>query len=258
MKIELLRSTIDCNGGVTNRQHLTCFVINDSVAVDAGSLAQSCSERQRQNVRDIVLTHAHLDHIAGLPLFIDDLFSTLDSPIRIHACEDVIEVLERHIFNWSVYPRFSELKNSRGPVVEYERLVTGMESRVRDLTFLPVRVNHKVPGSGFLISDENSCIGFSGDTSVMDEFWSAVNRCERLSALLIECAFPSGLQELADVSHHLTPQKLRTELEKFGHQDTPVYVINMKPMFRDQIVREVEALQMKNLNVFDAGRPYEF
>src|SRR5690242_19973561 len=98
---------------------MTCFIVDDCVSIDAGSLAMDCSERQFESVRDIVLTHAHLDHIAGLPLFIDDLFAKLSEPVRVHATDEMIGILERDIFNWSVYPRFSELSNTNGPVMEY-------------------------------------------------------------------------------------------------------------------------------------------
>src|SRR3712207_8672222 len=54
------------------------------------------------------------DHIAGLPLFIDDSFAGLEEPIRVYATREVIEILERDIFNWDVYPNFSELKNQNG------------------------------------------------------------------------------------------------------------------------------------------------
>jgi len=258
VKIELLKSSIGCNGESTNKQHLTCFVIDDRVAIDAGSLAQSCSEHQRTSVRDIVLTHAHLDHIAGLPLFIDDLFATLTAPIRIHACRGVIEALENHIFNWSVYPRFSELANSNGAVIEYRPLVDGVESQLGDLRLLPVPVNHKVTSSGFVISNTTASIGFTGDTSVMDEFWRVVNQTKNLSALLIECAFPDSLQELADVSHHLTPLRLKDEVRKFQHPGTPMFVINMKPMYRDEIVAELDRLRIPDLHILEPGAVYEF
>src|SRR6478672_5501039 len=116
MKVQLLPSTIDENGKASARQHLMSIIIDDCVAIDAGSLAFSCSEQQRRDVRDIVLTHTHLDHIAGLPLYIDDLFASLTEPIRVHATAEMIEILERDIFNWQVYPRFSELSNDHGPV----------------------------------------------------------------------------------------------------------------------------------------------
>ena len=75
-------------------------------------------DKEPELVKDVVLTHAHLDHIAGLPLFLDDQFSTISEPLRIHASSEVIEILERDVFNWSIYPRFSELRNQFGPVVE--------------------------------------------------------------------------------------------------------------------------------------------
>ncbi|MCA1591022.1 MAG: MBL fold metallo-hydrolase, partial [Acidobacteria bacterium] len=99
MKLQLLPSSFDENGSASCRQHLTCFVIDDCVAIDAGSLAMAASEKQRRQIRDIVLTHAHLDHIAGLALFLDDLFATLDRPICVYATAEVIEVLERDVFN---------------------------------------------------------------------------------------------------------------------------------------------------------------
>jgi cAMP phosphodiesterase len=258
LRIELLKSTAACDAVISKRQHLTCFVINDRVAIDAGSLAQSCSDSQRENIRDVVLTHAHLDHIAGLPIFVDDLFSSLTSPIKVHACQEVIEDLEKHIFNWSIYPRFSELSNENGPVLEYCPLVNGRKSDVCELHLIPIPVNHKVPSSGFLISDDKVSIAFSGDTSEMDDFWAVVNVAGKLNALFIECAFPNSLTELADASHHLTPRKLRLELMKFKQRATPIFVINMKPMFRETIKAELSELKLSNIQVLDPGRVYEF
>ena len=95
----------------TLEQRLTCFLIDERVAVDAGSIAIALTNEQRVTVRDIIITHPHLDHIASLPIFIDDLYPTLKEPIRVYATHEVIGLLERDVFNWNVYPRFSDLKN---------------------------------------------------------------------------------------------------------------------------------------------------
>ena len=76
MKVQLLPSSLGGDAAATQQQRLTCFVVDNSVAFDAGSLAFSCSDTQRQQIRDAVITHTHLDHIAGLPIFIDDLFAS--------------------------------------------------------------------------------------------------------------------------------------------------------------------------------------
>ena len=73
MRIQLLPSTFDAQGVATLEQRLTCFVIDDCVAVDAGSIAIALNNEQRSKVRDIIVTHPHMDHVASLPIFVDDL-----------------------------------------------------------------------------------------------------------------------------------------------------------------------------------------
>ncbi len=216
------------------------------------------NDTQRTAIRDVVLTHAHLDHIAGLPLFIDDLFATLERPIRVHAAADVIEVLEHDIFNWSVYPRFSDLTNDNGKVMEYVPFEGGKPFEVGGLTVKAIEVNHKVPSSGFIISDDSATIALSGDTAEMDLFWAAANAESDLSALLIECAFPDELTELADISHHLTPSRLKAELDKFVHKNCPIYAINIKPAYRTKVVAELDRINIDRLRIFEAGKAYEF
>ena len=171
----MLPSTIDENGKASARQHLLSMVIDDSVAIDAGCLAFSCSDAQRARVRDVILTHTHLDHIAGLPLFIDDLFGSLKHPIRVHATREMIDILERDIFNWSIYPRFSELSNDNGPVVEYREFERGSKFDVKHLSVQSVAVNHNVSASGYVISDGKISVAITGDTAETDNIWEVCN-----------------------------------------------------------------------------------
>ncbi len=252
MKIQLLPSTIEPDGSASVRQHLACLIVDDTVAIDAGCLAQSATPYQRENVRDVVLTHAHLDHIAGLPLFVDDLFATVERPIRVHAIDEVIEVLERDIFNWSVYPRFSELHNDNGPVLEYRRLSCGIDVAVRHLHLRPLSVNHNVPSVGFIIRDARSTVVLTGDTAEMDGFWTEVNEIENVDCVIVECAFPNELSELAAISHHLTAEGLGSELRKIRHE-CPVYVMSIKPAYFDTVKNELENLNDSRLRIFGSG-----
>lgn len=258
MRVQLLPSTIDENGRASSRQHLLTMVIDDRVAIDAGCLAMACSDQQRANIRDIVLTHTHLDHIAGLPIFIDDLFASLTEPIRIHATAGMIETLERDIFNWSIYPRFSELSNANGPVIEYREFASSETFEVAHLSVQGVPVNHEVAANGYIVSDGTAIIAVSGDTAETDEFWKACNAAENLKAVFAECAFPDELEGIASVSRHLTPKWLQQELCKLDARDIPIYVINIKPMYRDKVIGQLEALAIPTLNILEIGRVYEF
>ena len=258
MRVQLLPSTFDSQGHATSEQRLTCFLIDESVAVDAGSIALALNGEQRQKVRDIIITHPHMDHIASLPIFIDDLFETLKSPVRVYATPEVIELLERDIFNWNVYPRFSGLKNDFGPVMEYVPIPKCEVFKVAHLQVIAVPVNHIVPTVGLLVSDGKSNIAFSSDTSETDEFWEVINSSAHVDALLVETSFPNSMAKLAEVSRHFTPASLQRDLRKLHHNGLDILAVHIKPAYRQMVIDELKALKIPHLDVMESGRTYEW
>jgi cAMP phosphodiesterase len=258
VRIQLLPSTFDSQGHATSDQRLTCFLIDECVAVDAGSIALALNSKQRAAVRDIIVTHPHMDHIASLPIFIDDLFPTLESPVRIYATAEVIDLLERDIFNWNVYPRFSGLKNDFGLVMEYVPIPIGQEFKIAHLTVTAVPVNHIVPTVGLIVSDGKSAVAFSSDTSETEEFWHLINRSRDLKAILIEASFPDSMAKLAEVSRHFTPSSLKRELQKLTHNGLDILAVHLKPAYREMIIDELNKLQIAGLGVMEPGRTYNW
>jgi cAMP phosphodiesterase len=256
VRIQLLPSTVDGQGHATLEQRLTCYLIDDCVAIDAGSIAIALTTEQRGKVRDIIVTHPHMDHIASLPIFIDDLYPTLEEPIRVYATAEVIALLERDIFNWNIYPRFSELKNDFGSVMEYVAIPEGKEFKLAHLTVIALPVNHIVPTVGLIVSDGKSTVAFSSDTAETEEFWAAVNRLPRLDALLIEASFPNSMAQLAEVSRHFTPASLGQELNKLHHNGLDILAVHLKPAYRELIIEQLGALNLPNLNVMVPSRTY--
>ena len=258
MRIQLLPSTFDAQGVATLEQRLTCFLIDDCVAVDGGSIAIALSNEQRSKVRDIIITHPHLDHIASLPIFIDDLYPTLKEPIRVYATPEVIGLLERDVFNWNVYPRFSDLKNDYGPVMEYVPIPLGSTFQVAHLNVIAVPVNHIVPTVGLVISDGQTSVAFSSDTAETEEFWRIVNEMKELDALLIETSFPDQMAKLAEVSRHFTPASLSQELKKLNHNGMDIMAVHLKPTYRQEIIDELNALNIPKLGVMEPGKVYSW
>lgn len=258
MKIQLLPSTFDENGCATLEQRLSCFLVDDRVTIDAGSIALSLNNAQRNTVRDIIVTHPHMDHIATLPIFVDDLFAVLEEPVRIHATQEVIDLLERDVFNGTVYPRFSGLTNGRTHVMEYVPFVPGEEFKVAHLSVIAVPVTHIVPTVGMIFTDGKVTVAFSSDTSSTEDFWQLVNRAPRLDALLIEASFPNSLSRLAQISGHLTPASLGEELRKLKHNHIDILAMHLKPTYREALLSELDALGVPRLSAMEPGREYEW
>lgn len=258
MKIQLLPSTFDSAGRATLEQRLTCFLIDDRVAVDAGSIALALTDAQHQTLRDIIVTHPHMDHMATLPIYIDDMFAVLTEPIRVHATEEVITLLERDVFNWTVYPRFSELSNGTCKVMEYVPFRTGEEFTVAHLRVTATAVNHIVPTVGLVVSDGAKTVGFTSDTAATEEFWQLVNRAPAVVAIFIEASFPNSMSKLAEVSGHLTPEGVGAELRKLTHNHLDVLAVHLKPSYRQTLVEELDALGIPRLSAMEPGREYEW
>jgi ribonuclease BN (tRNA processing enzyme) len=258
VKIQLLPSTFNAQGCAKQEQRLTCYLVDDRVAIDAGSIALSLSDEQRNAVRDIIVTHPHMDHIASLPIYIDDLFGFLKSPIRIHATTEVIELLERDIFNWTVYPRFSELKNDYGPVMEYVPFSVGVEFPVAHLRVTAVNVNHIVPTVGLIVTDGKTTLALSSDTAETEDFWTLVNGTSHIDALLIEASFPNSMAKLAEDSRHFTPESLSRELRKLDHTGIDILTVHLKPAYREKVTEELKALAIPKLEIMETGRSYEW
>jgi ribonuclease BN (tRNA processing enzyme) len=258
VKIKLLPSTFDAEGCASPEQRLSCFVVDGCVAIDAGSIAIGLNEGERARLRDVVVTHPHMDHVATLPIFVDDLFGFLEEPVRVHATAEVCALLERDIFNGTVYPPFQNFDNGRTRVMEFVPFRTGEEFGVAHLKFKAVTVSHIVPTVGLIVSDGARTVAFSSDTSATEEFWEMVNREPRLDALLIEASFPDSLAKLAEVSGHLTPAALGLELRKLAHKDPDILAMHLKPSFRRQLIEELEALGVPRLTAMEPGRVYEW
>lgn len=258
MKIQLLPSTFDGRGGASPEQRLTCYLIDDRVAVDAGSLALGLTAPQRGAVRDVVITHAHMDHVATLPIFVDDLFSSLTEPVRVHGVEEIINLLERDVFNWSIYPRFFDLDNGRTRVLEYVPIRAGEEFAVAHLRMTAVYVNHTVPTVGLIVSDGAATVVFTSDTGATDELWEVANRRPKVDAILIEASLPDEMAQLARVSGHLTPATLAEEVCKLRHKDFDVLAVHIKPNHRAEVTRQLAALAHPRVSVMEPGREYSW
>ena len=258
MRIRLLPSTFDADGRASPEQRLSCFVVDGRVAIDAGSIAVGLSEAERGAVRDVIVTHPHMDHIATLPIFVDDLFGSLEEPVRVHATAEVCELLARDVFNGTVYPPFQNFDNGRTPVMRFVPFREGEEFRVAHLTVKAVAVTHIVPTVGLVLTDGERTVAFSSDTRATEEFWQLVNRERRVDALLIEASFPNSLSKLAESSGHLTPDGLGRELAKLAHRDLEVLAMHLKPSFRLRLIEELEALGVPRLSAMEPGREYEW
>jgi ribonuclease BN (tRNA processing enzyme) len=251
MKLKVL----GCYGGSVPGRGMTSFLVNGTVALDAGFVSGALTLREQVKVKDIAISHAHLDHTCSLPFLIDNNFAEPGFALRIHAIPEVIASMRAHLFNNHTWPDFTSLPNDLSPVLKFVPIENEEPFRINGVTLRAIRVSHNVPTTGFVVEDAKAALGFTSDTGPTERFWEVVNKIPRLRAIITEASFPNEEQELADVAGHLTPRSLALELQKL-ERDVPVYLYGAKPRFLDTIRREVSKLKRKKLYFLVQGRTY--
>jgi cAMP phosphodiesterase len=244
---------LGCSGGELPRHRTTCFLVDGVLAIDAGALTSTLSLDQLLRVDDILLTHSHFDHVKDVPLLADLLVGRRRRPLRVHASTGCARTLRRNVFNDQLWPDFTRIPDRRNPVVEIRPFDPARPFQIGRYGVHPVPVCHPVESVGLVVSKGRSAFAVSGDTGPTSRFWRTVNRSRHLKALLVETSFPNGLQGLADLSGHLTPNTLATELAKVNRNGCPVYLYHLKPAYAAELRRELAALELDGVQILSAG-----
>jgi cAMP phosphodiesterase len=236
MRIRIL----GCSGGFGGGRRTSCLQVDGDILIDAGTGAGALELQEMRQIRHIFITHSHLDHIAGIPLMVDSIFFESLQPVTIHASPDTIDALQRHIFNWKIWPDFTRLPDPDMPVLRYEVMRAGETVEVDGRKIEMIPVNHVVPAVGYLVEDARSRFAFSGDTTSNDSLWSALNAHDALQALVVECAFNNGDIDMCERAYHYCPQLLAADLEKLRHRPK-IYLSHLKPGAEESIFDECRA-----------------
>jgi ribonuclease BN (tRNA processing enzyme) len=224
MRVKIL----GCSGGIGGDLRTTTMLIDDDILLDAGTGVGDLTLEQLVKIDHVFVTHSHLDHVTSIPFLVDTVCWMRTEPIVIHSTRDTIRILKEHLFNWKIWPDFSQIPNGDNPFMIYEEVTVGETVKIGKREFTAVPANHVVPAVGYLIDSGNRSLLFSGDTSTNDALWEVANRTENLRYLIIETAFANKEREIAIASKHLCPSMLAEELAKLTRQ-VEVYITHLKP-----------------------------
>jgi ribonuclease BN (tRNA processing enzyme) len=256
MKVTLVPSSI-ASGDEHPSQYLISYLINETLAIDAGSLGLYGTPQQQAMIKHVLISHTHIDHTATLPIFLENAYEAKSDCVTIHGSDAVLESLRRDIFNNRTWPDFVALSETTSPFLKLERLEPGRALELEGLKITPLPVDHVVPTLGFLVEGPHSSILIPSDTAPTDLIWEHANRVPNLAAVFLEASFPNAMTELARISKHLTPEMFGGEVRKLSRR-VAVIAIHIKSRYREQIVRELRALDLPNVEIGEFGTAYHW
>ena len=243
MKVHVL----GCAGDIARRGKTTSFLVDSDLLIDAGTGVGCLTCDEMLDISDVFLTHAHLDHIACLPLMLGTVATArAGHPLRVHALPQTLQALREHIFNGIIWPDFTRLPSPGTPTLTLHPIQVGEPVLLASGHIVePLPANHSIPACGYAVRDPASDTPwwvFSGDTEHCPAFWQRINDMD-VGALVIETTFASRKHALARLSQHLCPKTLATELSQIAPgTHYPIYITHAKLAERKTILSEITKL----------------
>jgi len=253
MRIELLPSSIP----VSETQFLVTFLVNQEIAIDGGSIGLLADLHRQELVKHIFITHEHLDHIASLPIFLENIYQPGSDCVEVLATADVLNFLHNDIFNGRVWPDFFQLSRPEDRFMKTSVLEPMQLVQRAGLTITPIWVSHGVETLGLVVADGVSAVAFPSDTGPTEQIWAHLSSLTNLRAVFLEASFPASHSALASATGHLCTTTFATEMKKLS-ADVRWIVVHRKARYAAQIASEIAALGFPNVEIVQPGFVYEF
>ncbi len=251
MRIRLLDST--CGTGHRRPQYATTFLVNDTLAIDCGALGFWGTADDQTRVRNVLITHTHADHIASLPIFVENAYVPGQPPIRVWGSDHVLASLRGDVFNDRVFPNLLALPSPEQPFATLCRLSPEEPIEIDGVRITPVPLDHPVPTFGMVLDADGLSVGIVSDTAPTRRIWEVLNTRPNLRAVYLEATFPNEMRDLARVSCHLTPELFGAELRKLRSQPA-VVAVHLKARYHERVAAEIASLGLANVRIADPTR----
>jgi len=245
---------VGCHGGETPKHRTCAFVLDERLAIDAGSLTSGLDLSLQYKLEAVLVSHSHLDHIRDLATIADNRAQHGCPPLQVVGTKPTLDILRKHFFNDLLWPDFSAIPSKKEPTIVYRALKPEVRTEIAGFVVRAIAVTHTIDTSAFVIEKNGAAVAYSGDTGPTDRLWQVLNEQKDLRALLMEVSFPNEAQRVATLSGHHTPQTLIKDLQKYARpKDLPTLLYHIKPAFQSEVERQCAKLKGVNLTVLTLG-----
>jgi ribonuclease BN (tRNA processing enzyme) len=220
---------------------LVSFLIDDVLAVDAGSLISELTFPEQKKIKAILLSHGHYDHIRAVPAF---AFNNSDRTTKVVATQKTLEILSSHLINGVVYPEFtSDASFLQKATLKLVPLEPFKPRNIEGYKVMAMPVQHNLDGVGFEITSRDSkTLFYTGDTGPgLSSIWGNISP----QLIITDVTWPNSLSNAAKDAGHLCPEMLKEELIEFHRVNKylpRVTAIHVSPQHEPEIEREVREI----------------
>ncbi len=270
--------------GGSDESNLSSYMLaikntNDYVCLDAGTLhdgiVKAIAKKSirgnaagvlKSDIKGYLISHPHLDHIAGLILNSPD-----DSSKNIYALPFCLTTIEEKYFSWKSWANFGD--EGEKPLLKkyhYAALSTDTETALSNTNMFvkAFELSHSNPNksTAFLVRYDSAYILYLGDTGAdtieksakLYTLWKYIAPLiaqHQLKGIFIETSFPDE-QPKDKLFGHLTPALLMEEMKRLASfsgkenlEKVPVVITHIKPNGNNETLIKKELKDQNDLHL---------
>jgi len=270
--------------GGMDESNLSAYMVagkgsNDYICLDAGTLHAGIQQAirkgafkvpastvLRQYIKGYFISHAHLDHLAGMIIN-----SPEDSAKNIYGLPCCLDIIKEKYFSWKSWANFAD--EGEAPLLKkyhYYPLTPGEPTAIAqtDMSVQAFPLSHSTPyqSTAFLVNHQQQYLLYLGDTGAdtiehsdkLQLLWQAVAplvKSQQLKAIFIEVSFPDE-QPLKQLFGHLTPALLMQEMKTLGSlsgadalRGLPLVITHIKPSGNNEAAIRRQLARQNNLQL---------
>jgi len=270
--------------GGMDESNLSAYMVagkgsNDYICLDAGTLHAGIQQAirkgafkvpastvLRQYIKGYFISHAHLDHLAGMIIN-----SPEDSAKNIYGLPCCLDIIKEKYFSWKSWANFAD--EGEAPLLKkyhYYPLTPGEPTAIAqtDMSVQAFPLSHSAPyqSTAFLVNHQQQYLLYLGDTGAdtiehsdkLQLLWQAVAplvKSQQLKAIFIEVSFPDE-QPLKQLFGHLTPALLMQEMKTLGSlsgadalRGLPLVITHIKPSGNNEAAIRRQLARQNNLQL---------
>jgi len=215
------------------------------ISVATHALKGSAETLFRKNIKGYLISHAHLDHVAGLILNSPD-----ESMKNIYCMPYVKDIFKEKYFTAGPWSNFSD--EGERPLNKYHYVLMDPEKEIplaqtnMLVTAFPLSHGNPYKSTAFLVRHNENYILYLGDTGpdelehsdCLTTLWKYIApllKTKKLKGIFIECSYPDE-QPDDKLFGHLNPRWLIAELDRLtvmtgdlALRNFPVVITHIKP-----------------------------
>ena len=236
-------------------------------AIARKTFKASSSTVLKHYIRGYFISHAHLDHVAGLVINSPD-----DSVKNLYALPSTMKMLQDYYFNGEAWSNFGDAgKGFALKKYHFETLQYGVEESIANtsmtVTAFPLSHVNPYESTAFLVKSGDHYVLYLGDTGSdaversdrLQQLWIQVGgliKSGQLKGIFIEVSYPDE-QPMDKLFGHLTPKLLMDEMKLLSGivgmenmKGFKVIITHMKPPVKNYAIIKNQLEKQNSLNYF--------